>query len=145
MRSVKLEGNKFSNRRWSVSYLRRGAVGRPPPYKLNKGHVKEKKIGSFSLIERVILSAGAMLIFSVYFHLTICPEGRKSILKVQYKLTFRQKLTAYYIRWVCYITLSHWVRYYLVFPILTLPLQSVGISKLSKCISQSALITRRSQ
>ncbi|KAJ5700256.1 hypothetical protein N7536_003269 [Penicillium majusculum] len=31
---------------------------------------------SFSLIERVILSAGAMLIFSVYFHLTICPEGR---------------------------------------------------------------------
>ncbi|KAJ5415771.1 hypothetical protein N7465_004466, partial [Penicillium sp. CMV-2018d] len=35
-----------------------------------------KKIGSFSLIERVILSAGAMLIFSVYFQYTICPEGR---------------------------------------------------------------------
>ncbi|KAJ5699962.1 hypothetical protein N7536_002975 [Penicillium majusculum] len=33
---------------------------------------------SFSLIERVILSAGAMLIFSVYFHLTICPEGRNT-------------------------------------------------------------------
>ncbi|KAJ5186562.1 hypothetical protein N7449_011326 [Penicillium cf. viridicatum] len=32
---------------------------------------------SFSLIERVILSAGAMLIFSVYFQLTVCPEGRK--------------------------------------------------------------------
>lgn len=38
---------------------------------------KEKKTGSFSLIERVILSAGAMLIFSVYFHLTKCPEGRE--------------------------------------------------------------------
>ncbi|KAJ5788862.1 uncharacterized protein N7518_005873 [Penicillium psychrosexuale] len=37
--------------------------------------VKEKQIGSFSLIERVILSAGAMLIFFVYFRLTICPEG----------------------------------------------------------------------
>lgn len=40
---------------------------------------KEKKTGSFSLIERVILSAGAMLIFSVYFHLTKCPEGRELI------------------------------------------------------------------
>ncbi|KAJ5206157.1 hypothetical protein N7491_003223 [Penicillium cf. griseofulvum] len=40
-----------------------------------------KKFGGFSLIERVILSAGAMLIFSVYFLLTICPEGRKDILK----------------------------------------------------------------
>ncbi|KAJ9492113.1 hypothetical protein VN97_g1164 [Penicillium thymicola] len=56
----------------------------------------KKKIGSFSLIERVILSAGAMLIFSVYFHLTICPEGRKDILKVQYNLDFGQKITAYY-------------------------------------------------
>ena len=37
----------------------------------------EKKTGSFSLIERVILSAGAMLIFSVYFHLTKCPEGHQ--------------------------------------------------------------------
>jgi hypothetical protein len=37
----------------------------------------KKKIGSFSLIMRVILSAGAMLIFYVYFQLTICPEGRK--------------------------------------------------------------------
>ncbi|KAJ5159141.1 uncharacterized protein N7500_008792 [Penicillium coprophilum] len=37
-------------------------------------HIAEN--GSFSLIERVILSAGAMLIFSVYFLLTICPEGR---------------------------------------------------------------------
>ncbi|KAJ5962750.1 hypothetical protein N7501_007691 [Penicillium viridicatum] len=46
-------------------------------YLHNEGHVKEKKIGCFSLIERVILSAGAMLIFSVYFQLTICPEGRK--------------------------------------------------------------------
>ncbi|KUM61097.1 hypothetical protein ACN42_g6033 [Penicillium freii] len=58
----------------------------------------KKKIGSFSLIERVILSAGAMLIFSVYFHLTICPEGRKDILKVQYNLNFGQKTTAYYFR-----------------------------------------------
>ncbi|KAJ5859793.1 hypothetical protein N7534_005070 [Penicillium rubens] len=43
-----------------------------PQYRVCKG----KKIGSFSLIERVILSAGAMLIFSVYFQLTICPEGQ---------------------------------------------------------------------
>jgi hypothetical protein len=57
-------------------------------------NLKIKKIGSFSLIERVILSAGAMLIFSVSFQidlvivsdsnltaatepLTKCPEGRK--------------------------------------------------------------------
>jgi hypothetical protein len=56
-------------------------------------NLKIKKIGSFSLIERVILSAGAMLIFSVSFQidlvfvsdsnlnvatepLTKCPEGR---------------------------------------------------------------------
>ncbi|KAJ9483172.1 hypothetical protein VN97_g10239, partial [Penicillium thymicola] len=45
-------------------------------------------------LRHVILSAGAMLIFSVYFHLTICPEGRKDILKVQYNLTFRQNYTA---------------------------------------------------
>jgi hypothetical protein len=32
-------------------------------------HLEDKKIGSFSLIERVILSAGAMLIFSVSFQL----------------------------------------------------------------------------
>lgn len=42
---------------------------------------KSKKIGSFSLIERVILSAGAMLIFSVSFLLEVLakvfsgPEG----------------------------------------------------------------------
>ena len=70
---------------------------RPTPYNLNRGPVKEKKIGSFSLIERVILSAGAMLIFSVYFHLTICPEGRKDILKVQYNHNFWHNYTAYYI------------------------------------------------
>ncbi|KUM62257.1 hypothetical protein ACN42_g4841 [Penicillium freii] len=46
---------------------------RKPRNRIWKG---KKKIGCFSLIERVILSAGAMLIFSVYFHLTICPEGR---------------------------------------------------------------------
>ncbi|KAF0325540.1 hypothetical protein GQ607_007291, partial [Colletotrichum asianum] len=34
-----------------------------------------KKIGSFSLIERVILSAGAMLIFSVSFQIDQMPEG----------------------------------------------------------------------
>ncbi|KAJ9484850.1 hypothetical protein VN97_g8506 [Penicillium thymicola] len=53
---------------------------------------RRKKIGSFSLIERVILSAGAMLIFSVYFHLTICPEGRKDFLKVQYNTHFMAEL-----------------------------------------------------
>jgi hypothetical protein len=59
--------------------------------------VKSKKIGSFSLIERVILSAGAMLIFSVSFHchvlvgilrasvvgnlqLTKCPKAKKMCL-----------------------------------------------------------------
>ncbi|KAJ5789962.1 uncharacterized protein N7518_006973 [Penicillium psychrosexuale] len=67
----------------------------PHLYNLKKGHVKEKKIGSFSLIERVILSAGAMLIFSVYFHLTICPEGRKDILIVQYNLHSGHNYTAY--------------------------------------------------
>ena len=35
-----------------------------------------KKIGSFSLIERVILSAGAMLIFSVSFQIDQMPEGK---------------------------------------------------------------------
>ncbi|KUM64807.1 hypothetical protein ACN42_g2297 [Penicillium freii] len=56
----------------------------------NKRHVKEKKIGCFSLIERVILSAGAMLIFSVYFQLTICPEGRNIYtFIVHYNPTFR--------------------------------------------------------
>ncbi|KAF2739662.1 hypothetical protein EJ04DRAFT_508530 [Polyplosphaeria fusca] len=34
-----------------------------------------KKNGSFSLIERVILSAGAMLIFSVSFQIDQMPEG----------------------------------------------------------------------
>lgn len=38
----------------------------PPP---------SKKNGSFSLIERVILSAGAMLIFSVSFQIDQMPEG----------------------------------------------------------------------
>lgn len=36
---------------------------------------KCKKIFSFSLIERVILSAGAMLIFSVSFQIDQMPEG----------------------------------------------------------------------
>ena len=36
---------------------------------------KPKKNGSFSLIERVILSAGAMLIFSVSFQIDQMPEG----------------------------------------------------------------------
>ena len=36
---------------------------------------EKKKTGSFSLIERVILSAGAMLIFSVSFQIDQMPEG----------------------------------------------------------------------
>jgi hypothetical protein len=36
---------------------------------------KRQKNGSFSLIERVILSAGAMLIFSVSFQIDQMPEG----------------------------------------------------------------------
>ena len=40
-----------------------------------------QKIGSFSLIERVILSAGAMLIFSVSFQIDQMPEGK---LKLNY-------------------------------------------------------------
>ena len=36
---------------------------------------KAQKIGSFSLIERVILSAGAMLIFSVSFQIDQMPHG----------------------------------------------------------------------
>ena len=47
-----------------------------------------KKTGSFSLIERVILSAGAMLIFSVYFHLTKCPEGHKGKIELVYSPPF---------------------------------------------------------
>ena len=35
------------------------------------------KIFSFSLIERVILSAGAMLIFSVSFQIDQMPEGKR--------------------------------------------------------------------
>ena len=38
---------------------------------------KDEKIFSFSLIERVILSAGAMLIFSVSFQIDQMPEGEK--------------------------------------------------------------------
>ena len=54
-------------------------------------------MGYFSLIERVILSAGAMLIFSVYFLFTVCPEGRKDILTVQYNPTFLHNGTAFLI------------------------------------------------
>ncbi|KAJ9484775.1 hypothetical protein VN97_g8593, partial [Penicillium thymicola] len=45
-------------------------------------------------LRHVILSAGAMLIFSVYFQLTICPEGRNIYRSVQYNLTLRQNYTA---------------------------------------------------
>jgi hypothetical protein len=38
---------------------------------------RKKKNGSFSLIERVILSAGAMLIFSVSFQIDQMPEGEE--------------------------------------------------------------------
>lgn len=66
-----------------------------PPALLPQQHIcKEKKTGSFSLIERVILSAGAMLIFSVYFHLTKCPEGHLEIPKLDSYTTQRQYLTA---------------------------------------------------
>ena len=47
-----------------------------------------KKICSFSLIERVILSAGAMLIFSVSFQIDQMPEGREVYSRLKYKLTF---------------------------------------------------------
>ncbi|PYH58133.1 uncharacterized protein BO96DRAFT_254828 [Aspergillus niger CBS 101883] len=40
-----------------------------------------KKTGSFSLIERVILSAGAMLIFSVSFQIDQMPEGNSTSLR----------------------------------------------------------------
>ena len=42
----------------------------------------KKKIGSFSLIERVILSAGAMLIFSVSFQIDQMPEGKNYLLNL---------------------------------------------------------------
>ena len=42
---------------------------------LRRCQIKEQKNGSFSLIERVILSAGAMLIFSVSFQIDQMPEG----------------------------------------------------------------------
>jgi len=44
-----------------------------------------KKTGSFSLIERVILSAGAMLIFSVSFQIDQMPEGSRGRIKAKYK------------------------------------------------------------
>jgi len=40
-------------------------------------HRNYQKNGSFSLIERVILSAGAMLIFSVSFQIDQMPEGEE--------------------------------------------------------------------
>ena len=44
-----------------------------PGYQKRKRRGKKpKKNLSFSLIERVILSAGAMLIFSVFYDLTVC-------------------------------------------------------------------------
>jgi hypothetical protein len=45
---------------------------------------KKQKNGSFSLIERVILSAGAMLIFSVSFQIDQMPEGEVDENKVIY-------------------------------------------------------------
>jgi hypothetical protein len=45
---------------------------------------KKQKNGSFSLIERVILSAGAMLIFSVSFQIDQMPEGEVDKNKVIY-------------------------------------------------------------
>ena len=50
-----------------------------------------KKIGSFSLIERVILSAGAMLIFSVSFQIDQMPEGEKFWFISLYISRFRRK------------------------------------------------------
>ena len=43
-----------------------------------------KKTGSFSLIERVILSAGAMLIFSVSFQIDQMPEGTSYFFTLNY-------------------------------------------------------------
>ncbi|KAJ5778032.1 hypothetical protein N7520_001278 [Penicillium odoratum] len=64
------------------------------PHTSTKLQQGKKKTGSFSLIERVILSAGAMLIFSVYFHLTKCPEGQwYPRLRVHIPI-IRQKVTA---------------------------------------------------
>ena len=45
-----------------------------------------RKTGSFSLIERVILSAGAMLIFSVSFQIDQMPEGTRNSVEVVYML-----------------------------------------------------------
>lgn len=44
----------------------------------------KKKTGSFSLIERVILSAGAMLIFSVSFQIDQMPEGNRHRKRMDY-------------------------------------------------------------
>lgn len=52
---------------------------------------EKKKTGSFSLIERVILSAGAMLIFSVSFQIDQMPEGIVYIPVVKYKARFKWK------------------------------------------------------
>jgi hypothetical protein len=49
-----------------------------------EGKSQKQKNGSFSLIERVILSAGAMLIFSVSFQIDQMPEGEKKIHRIVY-------------------------------------------------------------
>jgi hypothetical protein len=49
-----------------------------------EGKSQKQKNGSFSLIERVILSAGAMLIFSVSFQIDQMPEGEMKINKIAY-------------------------------------------------------------
>ena len=46
---------------------------------------KSTKILSFSLIERVILSAGAMLIFSVSFQIDQMPVGKSHSSIINYK------------------------------------------------------------
>ena len=49
--------------------------------------VSGQKTGSFSLIERVILSAGAMLIFSVSFQIDQMPEGNREDIRMNNKGT----------------------------------------------------------
>ena len=50
-----------------------------------------RKTGSFSLIERVILSAGAMLIFSVSFQIDQMPEGMEGTWSILYEVLYCYK------------------------------------------------------
>jgi len=61
--------------------------------------MNKKKTGSFSLIERVILSAGAMLIFSVSFQIDQMPEGNGYRVRMVYMLLTAGMGSSHWLGW----------------------------------------------